>query len=73
MPFHDLCHTCAPLLVAQRGHSELVMEILGDGQIAVMKNISSHVIHAMQCEIASQIGAILNPWLKRSLPRRLRS
>ena len=61
MRFHDLRHTCATLLLAQGVHPRLVMEILGHSQIAVTMNIYSHVIPAMQRDVANQIDAILTP------------
>ena len=61
MRFHDLRHTCATLLLAQGVHPRLVMEILGHSQIAVTMNTYSHVIPAMQREVANQMDAILNP------------
>ena len=57
--FHDLRHTCATLLLAQGVHPRLVMEILGHSQIAVTMNTYSHVIPAMQREVANQMDAIL--------------
>ena len=38
-----------------------MMEILGHSQIAVTMNTYSHVIPAMQREVANQIDAILAP------------
>jgi len=61
MRFHDLRHTCATLLLAQGVHPRLVMEILGHSQIAVTMNTYSHVIPAMQREIADSMDAILTP------------
>jgi integrase len=59
--FHDLRHTCATLLLAQGVHPRLVMEILGHSQIAVTMNTDSHVIPAMQKEVANRMDEILNP------------
>ncbi len=59
MRFHDLRHTCATLLLAQGVHPRLVMEILGHSQIAVTMNTYSHVIPAMQRDVANQMDAIL--------------
>ena len=60
MRFHDLRHTCATLLLAQGVHPRLVMEILGHSQIAVTMNTYSHVIPAMQQEIATRMDSILS-------------
>jgi integrase len=59
--FHDLRHTAATLLLAQGVHPRLVMEILGHSQISLTMNTYSHVIPAMQEEVAAKMDAILNP------------
>ena len=59
--FHDLRHTCATLLLAQGVHPRLVMEILGHSQISVTLNTYSHVIPAMQREVAGKMDEILHP------------
>ena len=59
--FHDLRHTCATLLLAQGVHPRLVMEILGHSQISVTMNTYSHVIPAMQREVAAKMDEILTP------------
>lgn len=58
---HDLRHTCATLLLAQGVHPRLIMEILGHSQIAITMNLYSHVLPAMQKEVAAQMDAILTP------------
>lgn len=60
MRFHDLRHTCETLLLAQGVHSRLVMESLGHSQISVTMNTYSHVIPAMQKEVANRMDEILN-------------
>ncbi|MCX6633996.1 MAG: site-specific integrase, partial [Acidobacteria bacterium] len=59
--FHDLRHTCATLLLAQGVHPRVVMGILGHSQIAVTMNTYSHVIPAMQREVAAKMDEILTP------------
>lgn len=59
--FHDLRHGCATLLLAGGVHPRLVMEILGHSQISLTMNTYSHVIPAMQKEVADRMDAILAP------------
>lgn len=59
MRFHDLRHTCATLLLAQGVYPRVVMEILGHSQISITMNLYSHVIPAMQQEVAARLDAIL--------------
>jgi integrase len=59
MRFHDLRHRCATLLLVQGVHPRVVMEILGHSQISITMNIYSHVIPAMQQEVATRLDAIL--------------
>lgn len=61
MRFHDLRHTCATLLLAQGVHARVVMEILGHSQISITMNLYSHVIPAMQQEVAARLDEILTP------------
>jgi integrase len=48
--------TCATLLLAQGVHPRVVMEILGHSQTSITMNLYSHVIPAMQREVASPAG-----------------
>jgi integrase len=59
--FHDLRHTCATLLLVQGVHPRLVMEILGHSQISLTMNLYSHVIPAMNTEVAREMDALLKP------------
>lgn len=59
--FHDLRHTCATLLLAQGVHPRVIMEVLGHSQIGITMNLYSHVLPAMQKEIANSMDAILTP------------
>jgi integrase len=61
MRFHDLRHTCATLLMAQGVHPRLVMDILGHSQISLTMNLYSHVIPAMQVEVAARMDEMLSP------------
>jgi site-specific recombinase XerC len=59
--FHDLRHTAATLLLAQGVHPRLIMETLGHSSITLTMNTYSHVIPAMQAEVAAQMDGILAP------------
>jgi len=56
--FHDLRHTAATLLLAQGVHPKLVQEQLGHSQISLTLDTYSHVLPAMQREVASKMDAI---------------
>ncbi len=47
MPFHNLRHTAATLLLSQGVHPKLVQELLGHSDIATTLNTYSHVIPSM--------------------------
>ncbi|HET9530132.1 MAG TPA: site-specific integrase, partial [Blastocatellia bacterium] len=59
--FHDLRHSCATLLLAQGVHPRIVMDLLGHSQIGLTMNTYSHVIPAMQNEVANRMDEILTP------------
>lgn len=59
--FHDLRHSCATLLLAQGVHPRIVMDLLGHSQIGLTMNTYSHVIPAMQSEVADRMDEILTP------------
>ena len=61
MRFHDLRHVCASLLLLKGVHPRLVMKTLGHSQIGITMNTYSHVIPALQKEVASQMDEILSP------------
>ena len=48
--FHDLRHSCASLLVAQRVNPRMVMEILGHSQVHLTMNTYAHVLPEAQRE-----------------------
>jgi integrase len=56
---HDLRHTCASLLLAQRVPPRVVMDILGHSQIAVTMDIYSHVLPVMQGDAAERMEQVL--------------
>jgi integrase len=57
--FHDLRHTCASLLLAQRVPARVVMEILGHSQISLTMNTYSHVMPTMEREAADLLDGLL--------------
>jgi integrase len=61
MRVHDLRHTCASLLLVQGVHPRLVMEALGHSQISLTLDTYSHVIPALNEDVARQMNAVLSP------------
>ena len=59
MPFHNLRHTCATLLLARNTHPKLVSELLGHADITTTLNTYSHVIPSMQNRTASAMEDVL--------------
>jgi integrase len=57
--FHDLRHSCASLLLAQRVPARVVMDVLGHSQISLTLDTYSHVMPAMLKEAADSIDAAL--------------
>ena len=47
---HDLCHTCATLLLGKGVHPKIVQELLGHATIAITLDTYSHVLPNMQSE-----------------------
>jgi integrase len=46
--FHDLRHTCAPLLLTKGAHTKVVQERLGHFSISMTLDTYSHVLPNMQ-------------------------
>ncbi len=59
IPFHNLRHTCASLLLSQGVHPKLVQELLGHADITTTLNTYSHVIPSLRGETASAIEDVL--------------
>jgi integrase len=59
MPFHNLRHTAATLLLSQGVRPKLVQELLGHADIATTLNTYSHVIPSMWGRTASAIEKLL--------------
>lgn len=56
---HTLRHTAASLLLAQRVHPRVTMELLGHSGIDVTMNIHSHVMPQQQREAAERMQQVL--------------
>ena len=59
IPFHNLRHTAATLLLSQGVHPKLVQELLGHSDIATTLNAYSHVIPSMGGRTASAMEDLL--------------
>jgi integrase len=59
--FHDLRHSCASLLVAQRVHPRLVMEILGHSTITLTMNTYAHIMSEEQRQAVSLMDSLFAP------------
>jgi integrase len=57
--FHDLRHTTASLLLHQRVHPRVVMDLLGHSEIRVTMDLYSHVAPVLQREAADEMDALL--------------
>jgi integrase len=58
---HDLRHTCASLLLAQGVPARVVMDVLGNSQIAITMDLSSHAMPTALREAADDIDRTLGP------------
>jgi integrase len=59
IPFHNIRHTCASLLLSQGVHPKLVQELLGHADITTTLNTYSHVIPSLRGETASAMEDVL--------------
>jgi len=57
--FHDLRHTTASLLLFQKVHPRVVMDLLGHSEIRVTMDLYSHVAPVLQREAADEMDALL--------------
>lgn len=57
MPFHDLRHSAASLLISLGINPKVVQEILGHRSLA-MTNVYSHVLPSMQKEAAEKMNSL---------------
>lgn len=58
---HDLRHSCATMLLAMGVHPKLVQETMGHSTFQLTMDTYSHVIPALQNEVADRIDAALTP------------
>jgi hypothetical protein len=63
---HDLRHTCANLLLAQKRPPPRVMETLGHSGIAITVDAWSHVLPELQREVADRMDQTLNYTIDRT-------
>jgi integrase len=59
IPFHNLRHTCASLLLSQGVHPKLVQELLGHADVTTTLNTYSHEIPSLRCETALAMEDVL--------------
>jgi integrase len=59
IPFHNLRHTCATLLLFRGVHPKLVQELLGHADITTTLNTYSYVIPSLRDETTSAMGEVL--------------
>ena len=60
VPFHDLRHTAATLLLGRGVHPKLVQELLGHSSIAITLDRYSHWIPSMGEQTAAAMEAALS-------------
>jgi integrase len=59
--FHDLRHTAATLMLQEGIHPKIVQERLGHAQIYITMDTYSHVLPAMQDEVAKKMDELIAP------------
>ena len=59
IPFHNLRHTCATLLLLQGVHPKLVQKLLGHADVSTTLNTYSHVIPSLEGKTASAMEEAL--------------
>ena len=59
IPFHNLRHTAATLLLSMGVHPKVVQEMLGHTHISTTMDVYSHVLPSMQKEAAEKMEALL--------------
>jgi integrase len=59
MPFHNLRHTAASLLLAQGLDIRVVQQVLGHSQIALTANLYAHVMPILLKDAAERMDAVL--------------
>jgi integrase len=59
--FHDLRHTCAPLLLTKGVHPKIVSEMLGHSSVSITFDIYSRVIPGLGEAAAKAMEDIVSP------------
>jgi integrase len=60
IPFHDMRHTAASILLSRGVHVKLVSEMLGHSTIVLTLDTYSHVIPAMHADAAAAMDAVFS-------------
>ena len=58
--FHDMRHTCAPILLAEGVNVKLVSEMLGHSTIVLTLDTYTHLIPAMHGNAAAVMDAVFS-------------
>lgn len=61
MRFHDLRHTAATIMLGQGIHPKVVQERLGHSTIGLTLDTYSHILPAMQADVAENLDELLKP------------
>lgn len=64
--FHDLRHTHASQMLAAGAHPKFASERLGHSTIGITLDLYSHVMPAMQADVAEQVDAAIRGAVKPS-------
>jgi integrase len=57
--FHDLCHTCATLLLEQGVQLVTIKELLGHANIGITAQVYAHVRLRLHHDAINQLGNVL--------------
>ncbi len=58
MPFHDLRHTAATLLLKENVHPKIVQDLLGHSSISLTLDTYSHILPDIQKEAADKMDGL---------------
>jgi integrase len=58
--FHDLRHTCAPLLLSKNVHPKFVHELLGHASVAITLDLYNHTVPGMGDQTATAMEDALS-------------
>jgi integrase len=62
--FHDLRHSCAAFLIAQKVHPRVIMKILGHSSIKITMDVYGHVFEEQEEEALANLHSRLHPGYK---------